>query len=919
VPTKGTDLIMNKITKRILAALLIMSSLLQVSIISYAKEEEEEEIVTTDEIVLLTNLGFVNEKYGPQNAEDIVTRAQFASMLAYLRGYDETYINVSNKFIDIPADYWCAGQIYALNEAGLIHGTSDDMFSPNTSVTYPQVIKCLVTLLGYDVRADQLGGYPNGYTSVATQLGFGRGNTTNAVNFKDLAKIIVKAMDTNILERNMTTSAEVSYTVAQDQTPLKKYNDIYYSTGVMTDNGITSLTGDTQVGIKAVTINGTVFNKGNADVEEYLGYKLKYYYKDNDGDLTLLFVLPFDTKVIKLKDDEIVNVDQSQFGIKRVYYETDEKSDYCILDEYVSLIHNGRAYPTGLDDPAFLKISQGTLTLIDNDSNGEYEVALVEEYFTVYVSGIDIDDQIIYGKYGNSLNYGECATVEFVTNDGSEASIDYISEKQVLSVYKSIDNSYAKIIICTDGLSGKVDSVLNSVDRSSYTFPAQAQDFKRDALQMKVVVDGKEISFSSEYIDAVIADYQGTCIPSLGLTYAFHFDKNGKIAAIEDPTGVQYAYLIKMNFATRGEMAGMTKVKLFLQDSTVFTTICAKNVKVNGISYKGQDDGAGSITSCPVFYENGEFKKQAIKVKLNKLGEVTDIETAQTLSDSTCGTNYGYDKSRFTQVLTGSKAYAGHGQRSFKNDNDDRYTLGSDILIFNVPPLDDFDETKLSIIPESALQEGASYDISLYDADASWTCKFAVIQAGASTDWFLAPCIVETIRNELVDGEACTVITGLESTNWVRYIVDNASAYQDQLDILAPGDIVRVVKGTGEKITNLQIILSPTRDKDIPREGNTSGDTEEWSNWFGQLYAKSDTGFTLTFDRGDTIKGFTLNGYPTNVYDVKNKKARRGSLKDLVMNCPIQSDGRINLANSDSWVYVYKCKGYARLIVVIKY
>lgn len=918
---KGTDLTMKRVTKQILAALLIVISILQMSVITYAETGE----AADNDIVLLKNLGFVDDKFGPKSGKDLVNRSQFASMLAYLRGFDGSYVNDSRKFVDISADYWCAGQIYALNEAGLIHGTSEDMFSPNDYITYPQVIKCLVSLLGYDVQAEQLGGYPNGYLSAASQIGLVGNNKAGAVDFSTVAKLIVKAMDTELLEQTLSVGGEITYSKSKYQTPLKKYNDIYHDTGIMTDNGITTLTGNTRVGAKSVIINNTTIDKGDCDVEEYLGYRLKYYYKNDGNDnMTLIFAVPYSTNVIKLTDD-MVDIEHPQFSKKRIYYVSDRGNSFYKIDDYADVIYNGKAYPAFDDDT--LKITQGSLTLIDNDGDGDYDIINVDAYRSLYVSSIDTDNEKIYDKYGSFVEYGKFNTVKFYTSDGSPATIKAVSKKQVLSVFESLDNSLVKIIISTEGITGRVDTIKNIATKTSSMTPAQIATFKKDARETRIVIGEEEFALSSEFINAVASGYQGASIPTSGLTYIFHLDNNRKIAGIEDPTGKQYAYLISMKYVTHGEMSGLTKVKVFMQDSSIINTVFAKNVRIDGTKLSGHSDGADGVCSYSGFYKtNGDFKRQPIKVRLNNLGEITEIETAKDLKSlSTAGLGYN-PKNEFTRCDSNSDTDSSItvGWGGTQTHRFEPYTLANDAIIFNIPPDSEFDEDELGIISVNSLVESTKYPVKLYDSDASWACKFAVIQAGASTDWLLAPCLVASIGVEVIDedGTVAKVVRGLENTKMVKYVENKPGIFPSAL---AVGDIVRVVKGVGDKVTNMEILVSPT--KDAPFSIKDIGGNDQWSTYYGQLYAVSDTGFTLTLNGGSTLIGipFHTDFGIYNVFDVKSKTVRRGTRSDMVMNYPIKEDGSIDLpkwndlSDGDSMIYVYVCRGYARGIVIVKF
>lgn len=175
-------------------------------------------------------------------------------------------------------------------------------------------------------------------------------------------------------------------------------------------------------------------------------------------------------------------------------------------------------------------------------------------------------------------------------------------------------------------------------------------------------------------------------------------------------------------------------------------------------------------------------------------------------------------------------------------------------------------------------------------------------------------CVVESVEQTVsADNEVIKVIHGYINKAKVTYQERDIGVFPQEL---TSGDIVRVVMGGTNRVKRLQILASAKRNKEAFFD-NLDGN--DWSSYYGQLYAKSDTGVTLTMDGGKSVTAFPYNNTTVYVYNMGTKTVKVGSINDLVMTCPIMDDGRIDLTNSDSMVYIYKRKGYARNIVVVKY
>ncbi len=148
----------------------------------------------------LTNMGIINGSDGKFRPNDNVTRAETAAIICRLLRIEP---DITEKFDDVPDEYWAAGYIGALAEQGMIDGTADGLFSPEESVTYEQALKIIITLLGYaGNQTDYYGGFPTGFLKLGIDLGLiddcGSFDSGGAISRIELACVISRALDTRL-------------------------------------------------------------------------------------------------------------------------------------------------------------------------------------------------------------------------------------------------------------------------------------------------------------------------------------------------------------------------------------------------------------------------------------------------------------------------------------------------------------------------------------------------------------------------------------------------------------------------------------------------------------------------------------------------------------------------------------------------
>ena len=104
------------------------------------------------------------------NIEKNVNRAEFSYMATHLVER-ENFVAVDTRFSDVDKTNIYSGHIEFMAQLGIINGVTETEFNPEGNITSIMAYKIIINLLGYEVLANKLGGYPNGYIEVANQFG----------------------------------------------------------------------------------------------------------------------------------------------------------------------------------------------------------------------------------------------------------------------------------------------------------------------------------------------------------------------------------------------------------------------------------------------------------------------------------------------------------------------------------------------------------------------------------------------------------------------------------------------------------------------------------------------------------------------------------------------------------------------------
>ncbi len=147
----------------------------------------------------------VGDEDGNMRLEDTITRAEATKMICAIYGLAlDTFANnvEPSKFPDVPDSHWAKNYINAMKDCGIVEGDEKGNFNPEAEITNEEILKMLVSVIGYASMAEQTGGFPMGYTRTAQKIGLTEGlklNVDTPAIRGDVAQMFATALDIPIM------------------------------------------------------------------------------------------------------------------------------------------------------------------------------------------------------------------------------------------------------------------------------------------------------------------------------------------------------------------------------------------------------------------------------------------------------------------------------------------------------------------------------------------------------------------------------------------------------------------------------------------------------------------------------------------------------------------------------------------------
>lgn len=798
--------------------------------------------------------GYEDGSFQPENT---LTRAEFSAIIIRALGLEDAISTVEGQtqFTDVPAGYWGAGYINMAQQMGIINGYGDGRFGPDDKVTGVQTLKMLVCALGYQVLAEQNGGYPNGYLSAAGQIRLMAGadfDYNQPISRGNAAIVVQNAMDVEILEPDYSGEGSMQTTGETLMSKLCDMLDLEEKQGIVTNDGITGLTQESTINPDRISIDGEVYDLGSESAQGLLGYSVTFYV-ERDTDVIYSIVKDRKNETLTIRAEDISEVS----GTEIRYVPSDNRSGSARrapLSADVPTIYNGRYFKDAA--PQDWQNETGSLTLLDNNGDGNYDVVFVKDYVN-YMAGGTEGTHIklkVFSDNGDSRFLGNDyidtedteITVRTLDKDGAEIALSEIKADQILSVYASKDGKYVSVVPSSETISGTVEEL--SVDGDA-------------------VIDGKTYPMAKNTKGAYLALLQpgdeGTFwLDADGYLTAMHVTRVGyDVQSIDDE--MITSYLLDLD---PGNALGETvrlKVLSNLRDGTrrenIFTL--SRNVSLDGEKMEPaevadilmQDDSIG----CPILY------------KINGSQEITKLYRFESAGDSA------------------ARVYS-EANRAF----DTMYSLDDDTIAYFVDPQDD---SEVYDNADVKLQDGKRYQVQVFDpSDAMMIDEetvnlrnrifvISVYLAGVEQTDTDMPMLVQSVSQSLDSGgDIRYTVKGLSGEEMVSYPL--SEDVQNKASRIQLGSLMTyTLNGLGE-IKSFKVVAQVPSDTTYRR--GIGGENERLYGNVLNLENNADySSCILTVEyqaNGETQSiAYEIADKPIYVYARSSQKVEPGTLNDI--------------------------------------
>lgn len=692
-----------------------------------AGTEYEEAVETLVPLGIIA--GYDDGTYKP---DQTVTRAEMAAFVVREMGLAEaaTAAGGSNPFNDVADDHWALGSIKIAANYKIIVGDGYGTFRPDDEVTFAEAVKMVVCMLGYELRAQQKGKFPDGYLIEGTTLklttGMGFGSNDPAKR-GTVAQLMYNALEVPLMEVTVFTETQYQLEIT-NKTLLYNNLEVIKEYGTVIATETAAVSGNTaKIGEARVQQEGTNYVRtmkvGETDPTSLVGESVIYYYKydtRNNNTLTLLSVVRDtsrnDTMIIQASDIDYVDENNG-----RLYYWEDKEADYdtdyvTLADEAdITLMVNNY----GSDAYAYETINNipnGYVKLIDTNRDGIYESVVVNQFKNYKVDGVDTDDKTVTLDNGSDLKLDaekQSTDIRFSIKDkdGLPLEMEDIQEDNILSIFAETvtddrdeyisDSKIFNIIVSTDTVEGTVTEKRKSV----------------------ILIDDTKYELSDEVsMDDFDVESTGT----------FYLDYTGNIAYSDTSSAVNdYAFIYDVYGSASTRTLSMEAVTSTGDIVTLDAATSFRIVTTNPLD-KDVTKGPYSMKEEAEIEEALNMLKEQLNgtngfiasVDTNSAGKFTKIylpgTAPETIPDDAKKT-YGFMK------------WETSGANYYNSDPAmlGGYIIDSSTVIFEMPNTKNFDGEDVNVLGKNNLNNTTYYNYTLYDVDKKGVAKAIVITASS--------------------------------------------------------------------------------------------------------------------------------------------------------------------------------------------
>lgn len=726
---------------------------------------------------------------GSFGENDELTRAQLCMIAARLLQM-ESVKGISNPYTDVAEDYWARDVIAVLSDLNILDGVGDGLFAPDRNVSFSEVTKIIVCVLGFGEQAEEMGGYPFGYIARAGTLGLLKNVNpqSEAVTRGDVAQIIYNALNVKPTgEFFLNNYDKIQFTLYEI---LKEAGDLVQFSGVLTETATSSLSNSEPNLRDGYVIVGGVKLETDISMDEYLGCVLSgFAYVDDSGK-------PYKIKSFALdRDNVITNVDFEDIlwdGDTAVVYTNSDKGKKYKMSDAVKTIYNGRlaSIPASKRD-----IFYGSYKFVDNDSNGYVDVLFINEAQSFIIEKVNGDTSTVYFQNRATLNGRNAVVMDtedkdrdvvLIDKEGNGFSVNDLKADMALTIFASSDSKYIKAIVSDEQVSGTISEKSDEgvrIDGKIYELskkPDGSTNFEPD------------LNDNGTYA----LDCYGKIISSVGTVQSSYL--YAYIIGAEKGPGLSQQLFLKTvaGLSPRKEVkesGGTETITYYFQNDEIKVYECESRFNLNDVNVNADEVNENDLKDCLVAF------------KLNNEGRIKEIYTYNTSGES-IDSSYSFN----ANLISFGGENVSRGYVTDKNttyvcvpkhaDSDDDYYIQLKIT-------DDSDSNEVLgtvFFPDTNYEDSVSEPVDILMIKGEMDSA-AIVPVPTDSD----VCIVGSVHLAFDDkyGEMYS-IEMLNGGEKITEVAEVSESNNNVLRILRKGDLVRYVKDGFGRITNITKLIS---------------------------------------------------------------------------------------------------------------
>lgn len=810
--------------KKLLSIVIVLALCFSITVVSAAENENQLEFFKAFSLV---DSGTASN--------DVLTRGELAKIYykLMLKTDEIPEGDTVSRFTDVPESL--ASVAEAVSGAGIMTGTGDGKFEPDKNVTYIQLIKTMISFLGYDTVANYYGGYPTGYYNEASLLGLTKKAPSDYnfyVTYGGAENVFRAAVKADIMQ-NINGNHEI----VEGKNYLSLYYGILEKDGIVTEDNFSDMDNNKSDIYGRIRIDSEPYDVGEGakNIIYEGGKKVRIFYTLEDARPFIYFYEQIRNTETIINGEDITNVSSDA-----IEYYNGSKTTKIKYNAKTAVVYNGAAvasYNSSILNP-FDKYD-GYIKAIDNDGDKIADALYISAYKSMVV-----------GSVRGGKVYSKIRTGQFI-------NLKELGEAVIINTYNeqisSSDIAVGDILTYETDLSGKVTKVNVTIDVGGGII--SDVETKASGEIASVIISGRSYSFGKTANQSKdISDVQP------GKSIVLYFNRDGRVGdfEIEATTGVKTGYITAAK-KDKG-ISGVYRVKILTSKGIFETFELADKISIDNDTFKPEE----FITKLGVV-SSGDIVRQAILYTLDENGKLTSavLSGGEGLHevkglDGTTEINYKTSLNSFRM-----QAYA-----------------GSDTIVFIIPPEENRSVDEAYSVEDYSYFGNSGYKVLGYSSEENDPLLSVAIvesEAGAVTDldstgnYLAVDKIVKVIDDE---GNVAFKIYGAgrynaNETKNHSFTVLNENVLKIGKDGSMPeqGDIIKYAVDVTGKMSAAKLILDKSENKlyDMQNPNYPTFPADGSRYTYGKIIKK--TGSYITAELINTDSSKVTESYPIFRFD----------------------------------------------------